>query len=131
MRRELRGREKMSEGQRGRWLAIALAILMTGAISPHALCAQGAAQNAGAQAQSETNTEPSHNATETSGARKRHSRRHSTVIARTPPSPGMVWANTTSKVYHKPGSRWYGRTREGKWMTEADARKAGYKAGKN
>jgi cytoskeletal protein RodZ len=41
---------------------------------------------------------------------------------------GMVWVNTDSGVYHKPGTRWYGKTRKGKYMTEADALKAGYRA---
>jgi hypothetical protein len=41
---------------------------------------------------------------------------------------GMVWVNTESGVYHKPGTRWYGKTKQGKYMTEADAIKAGYKA---
>jgi len=45
---------------------------------------------------------------------------------------GMVWVNTESGVYHRPGTRWYGKTKQGKYMTEADAIKAGYKAsGKN
>lgn len=39
---------------------------------------------------------------------------------------GMVWVNTESRVYHKPGTRWYGKTKQGKYMTEADAVKAGY-----
>jgi hypothetical protein len=39
---------------------------------------------------------------------------------------GMVWVNTESGVYHKPGTRWYGKTKQGKYMTEADAAKAGY-----
>jgi hypothetical protein len=44
----------------------------------------------------------------------------------------MVWVNTDSGIYHKPGTRWYGKTKQGKYMTEADAVKAGYKAsGKN
>jgi hypothetical protein len=43
---------------------------------------------------------------------------------------GMVWVNTDSGVYHKPGTRWYGRTKKGKYMTEADAIKAGYHAAK-
>jgi hypothetical protein len=43
----------------------------------------------------------------------------------------MVWANTGSKIYHKPGSRYYGKTKEGKWMTEQDAVKAGYRAAEN
>ena len=37
----------------------------------------------------------------------------------------MVWVNTDSGVYHKPGTRWYGKTKQGKYMTEADAQKAG------
>jgi len=52
----------------------------------------------------------------------------------TPPAntAGTVWVNTDSGVYHKPGTRWYGKTKQGKYMTEADAAKAGYKAsGKN
>lgn len=52
----------------------------------------------------------------------------SNVQAQTPPSPGMVWVNTNSKVYHKPGSQYYGKTKQGKWMTEPDAIKAGYRA---
>ena len=50
--------------------------------------------------------------------------------AQTPPQPGMVWVNTgsKSKVYHKEGDRWYGKTKNGKYMTEADAIKAGYRA---
>jgi hypothetical protein len=43
----------------------------------------------------------------------------------------MVWVNTDSGVFHKEGSRWYGKTKQGKFMTEADALKAGYQAAKN
>ena len=42
-------------------------------------------------------------------------------------SSGMVWVNTDSGVYHK-GGRWYGKTKQGKFMSEADAKTAGYKA---
>jgi len=42
----------------------------------------------------------------------------------------MVWVNTESKIYHKEGSRFYGRTKKGQYMSEADAMKAGYKAAK-
>jgi hypothetical protein len=40
---------------------------------------------------------------------------------------GMVWVNTDSGVYHK-GGRWYGKTKTGKFMSEADAKAAGFKA---
>jgi hypothetical protein len=39
---------------------------------------------------------------------------------------GKVWVNTESGVYHKSG-RWYGKTKSGKFMTEAEAKAAGYK----
>jgi hypothetical protein len=38
-----------------------------------------------------------------------------------------VWVNTATGVYHRSGSRWYGKTKKGKYMTEADAIRAGYK----
>jgi len=47
------------------------------------------------------------------------------------PGSGMVWVNTETGVYHKEGSRYYGKTKQGKYMSEADAVKAGYRAAKN
>src|SRR5579885_1258198 len=43
---------------------------------------------------------------------------------------GKVWVNTDSGVYHKSG-QYYGHTKSGKFMTEEDAKKAGYHAAKN
>jgi hypothetical protein len=40
-------------------------------------------------------------------------------------SLGKVWVNTDTGVYHK-GGRWYGKTKQGKFMSEDDAKKAGY-----
>ena len=42
---------------------------------------------------------------------------------------GKVWVNTETRVYHK-GGRWYGKTKKGKFMTEAEAKAAGYKGAK-
>lgn len=39
---------------------------------------------------------------------------------------GEVWVNTATKVYHMQGDRYYGNTKHGKCMVEADAQKAGY-----
>lgn len=47
-----------------------------------------------------------------------------------PPRAGMVWVNTSTGVYHYEGDRWYGRTKEGKYMSEKDAIAAGYRASK-
>jgi hypothetical protein len=47
--------------------------------------------------------------------------------------PGQVWVNTgsKSKVYHCQGSKWYGTTKQGKYMSTSDAQAAGYHAAKN
>lgn len=39
---------------------------------------------------------------------------------------GQVWGNSETKVYHMPGDKYFGNTKHGKCMTEADAQKAGY-----
>jgi hypothetical protein len=42
---------------------------------------------------------------------------------------GKVWVNTETHVYHKEGSRFYGTTKKGQYMTEPEAVKAGNKLG--
>jgi hypothetical protein len=41
---------------------------------------------------------------------------------------GKVWVNSNSKVYHCQGSKWYGTTKAGEYMTEAQAKAAGNRA---
>jgi hypothetical protein len=53
-----------------------------------------------------------------------------------PPNPyaapaatgGQFWVNTKSGAYWRPGTRYYGKTREGKYTSEAEAIRAGYHA---
>jgi hypothetical protein len=48
-------------------------------------------------------------------------------VGKTPPRKGMVWVNTDSGVYHREGDRWYGKTKDGKFMSEEEAKTAGFR----
>jgi helix-hairpin-helix protein len=52
------------------------------------------------------------------------------TTAQQPPVKGMVWVNLDTKVFHREGDRYYGNTKHGKFMTEADAVAAGYREAK-
>jgi hypothetical protein len=57
------------------------------------------------------------------------------TVAKATPAPGgghgLVWVNTETHVYHKEGSRFYGKTKSGKYVSEADAIKEGDRPAKN
>ncbi len=43
---------------------------------------------------------------------------------------GKVWVNTASNVYHCAGTRYYGKTKAGLYMTQAEALAKGHRANK-
>ena len=47
------------------------------------------------------------------------------------PGAGQVWVNTETHTYHKPGSQWYGKTKQGKYVSEQEAIKEGDHSAKN
>ena len=47
------------------------------------------------------------------------------------PGQAVVWVNTKSKIYHRPGANTYGHTKEGAYMCESDATAEGDRISKN
>ncbi|MGH8306360.1 MAG: DUF3761 domain-containing protein, partial [Steroidobacteraceae bacterium] len=40
--------------------------------------------------------------------------------------PGKVWVNKSSKTYHCSTDKWYGKTKNGEYLSEADAKAQGF-----
>jgi hypothetical protein len=86
-----------------------------------------------------TNSQPSSAETAPAPSRKSSSKSTSAPPSSTSqssqpqgnPGPGMVWVNLDSGVYHYQGSHYYGKTKNGKYMSESEAISAGYRAAKN
>jgi len=64
-------------------------------------------------------------------AQTAHAPKPMPVHAATGGRPGLVWVNTASGVYHCYGARYYGKTKDGKYMTEAAARAMGAHGARN
>jgi hypothetical protein len=71
-------------------------------------------------------SQPSPNAPATSSPARSQAAAGGTAAA---PAPGggadKVWLNTASNVYHCPGTKYYGTTKAGTYMTEAEAKGQG------
>ena len=46
-------------------------------------------------------------------------------------SRGLVWVNLNTKVYHTSGDKEYGTTKNGKFMTESEAKASGARIAKH
>jgi hypothetical protein len=100
-----------------RGLSLVLTAAMLGSVVPGAMFGQDAASTA---AQKTTNA--------AKGAKAAATMPTDAEIADAK-AKGMVWANENTKVYHKDDAQ-YGKTKHGKFMTEDDAKAAGYRMAK-
>ena len=124
---------KRSPSERTLWI-LAFCLALTSGIAPALAKAQASSSNTSSTA-AKPAAQANRSATPTAQAAPASSGNTAAPKTTAPSSPeiaaakasGKVWVNTESRVYHKSG-RWYGKTKTGKFMTESEAKAAGYKA---
>lgn len=87
------------------------------------------ASNQDASSKSQTAPSTSSTATQAPASKTASSATPSASDIAAAKASGKVWVNLGTGIYHK-GGRWYGKTKDGKFMTEDEAKKAGYKGAK-
>lgn len=65
---------------------------------------------------------------DSSGASKTAPTPSSQITQKAGGGAGKVWVNSSSNVYHCQDDQWYGKTKEGSYMTESAAKAAGARA---
>jgi len=108
------------------WM-LAFCLMLTVAISPALAKAQASSSGASsAAAKQAAPASPSATPAATKTTTKAAPATASSPEIAAAKASGKVWVNTESGIYHKSG-RWYGKTKAGKFMTESEAKAAGYK----
>src|SRR3989449_9568061 len=84
-----------------------------------------------AKPQADTSTRPTTPTTTTKTTKKKTTSAASASASEiaAAKAKGEVWVNLDTGIYHK-GGRWYGKTKNGKFMTQQEAKAAGYKESK-
>ena len=109
-------------------------------VNKSASSSSGSGSTAGSGSGGASSASSNTSATSTTAASSSKSSTSSTSSSKAAPAatptagggPGQVWVNTASKTkaYHCQGSKWYGTTKQGKYMSTSDAQAAGYHAAK-